>query len=45
MGSKLTLTASDGHTMDAYRADPSGDVKGFNDMYKSLNLPAIILEE
>lgn len=28
MGSKLTLTASDGHTMDAYQADPSGDVKG-----------------
>ena len=28
MGSKLTLTASDGHVMDAYRADPAGDVKG-----------------
>ena len=28
MGSKLTLTASDGHSMDAYRADPAGDVKG-----------------
>jgi carboxymethylenebutenolidase len=28
MGTKLTLSAADGHTMDAYRADPAGDVKG-----------------
>ena len=28
MGTKLTLTASDGHIMDAYRADPAGDVTG-----------------
>ncbi len=28
MGQNLTLTAADGHTMDAYRADPQGDAKG-----------------
>ena len=28
MGSNLILTASDGHAMDAYQADPTGDAKG-----------------
>ncbi len=28
MGQDIKLTASDGHTYDAYRADPEGDVKG-----------------
>jgi carboxymethylenebutenolidase len=28
MGQSLTLTASDGHTLDAYRADPAGTPRG-----------------
>lgn len=28
MGSRIELTASDGHTLSAYRADPSGDARG-----------------
>ncbi|MCA9002659.1 MAG: dienelactone hydrolase family protein, partial [Planctomycetes bacterium] len=28
MGSTITLTAEDGHQLDAYRADPAGDSKG-----------------
>ncbi|MEL0107367.1 MAG: dienelactone hydrolase family protein [Rhodospirillaceae bacterium] len=28
MGKNLTLTASDGHSLDAYQADPAGNAKG-----------------
>ena len=28
MGTDLKLTAADGHSLDAYRADPDGDVRG-----------------
>jgi carboxymethylenebutenolidase len=28
MGETISLTASDGHTLDAYKASPSGPVKG-----------------
>ena len=28
MGSRIELTASDGHTLSAYRADPQGDARG-----------------
>ena len=28
MGTDLKLTASDGHTLDAYRADPDGETRG-----------------
>ena len=28
MAERVTVTASDGHTFDAWRSDPAGDVKG-----------------
>jgi len=28
MGSQIELAASDGHTLDAYRAEPEGDIRG-----------------
>ena len=28
MGSRIELSASDGHTFSAYRADPAGDARG-----------------
>ncbi|MDP7547545.1 MAG: dienelactone hydrolase family protein, partial [Alphaproteobacteria bacterium] len=28
MGTDITLTAEDGHTLGAYRADPEGEARG-----------------